>query len=96
MSWIFLNKQMLCSFFYLSFPFDLHRSRKPLRCQIQTQGLILNRQWPPEQIMERMRPEGHESLPDHGAIYAGMFGTPKQKRPGCFFSTLNPLARLQR
>lgn len=83
-------------FFYLLFLFDLYRSRKPLRCQIQTQGLILNRQWSPERIMERMRPEGHESLPGNGTIYAGMFGTPKQKRPGCFFSTLNPLARLQR
>lgn len=81
----FSEQTNVLRFFYLSFPFDLHRSRKPLRCQIQTQGLILNRQWPPEQIMERMRPKGHESLPDHGTIYAGMFGTPKQKRPGCFF-----------
>ena len=36
----FSEQTNVLRFFYLLFLFDLYRSRKPLRCQIQTQGLI--------------------------------------------------------
>lgn len=48
------------------------------------QELFLNRQWSPEQIVGRMRLEGHAVVPScrtiYRAIYAGMFDTPEQKR----------------